>query len=155
MLDIGNVSTRGFAGIGLFRPKHAENVGGALRAASCYGVKFINISGARTDFIKHGTNTTSTHRHAPVFLVDDLLSVRPHDTQIVCVDLLPDAEALPRFEHPDRALYIFGPEDGTLGKQFTDRAQHRVFVPTKCCMNLAATVNVVLYDRLMKREWVR
>ncbi|MBU0538004.1 MAG: 23S rRNA methyltransferase, partial [Gammaproteobacteria bacterium] len=27
-----------------------------------------------------------------------------------------------------------------------------VYIPTKGCMNLAATVNVVLYDRLAKGE---
>ncbi len=33
-----------------------------------------------------------------------------------------------------------------------DRADHVVYVPTVGCMNLAASVNVVLYDRLAKQE---
>ena len=65
--------------------------------------------------------------------------------------LIEGATPLPNFTHPKRALYLFGPEDGTLGRKHTDRAQHVVYVPTRCCMNLAATVNVVLYDRQMKR----
>lgn len=143
---------RGFAAVGLFRPKTPENVGGVLRAASAYGCAQVNVQGGRGKWFSHATNTSKAHRHTPAFIVDDLLSYVPHDTQIVCVDLIDGATPLPQFVHPVRALYIFGPEDGTLGKQHTDRAQHVVYVPTRHCMNLAATVNVVLYDRAAK-EW--
>lgn len=37
-----------------------------------------------------------------------------------------------------------------LARRVLDRCTHRVMVPTAFCMNLAATVNVVLYDRLAK-----
>jgi tRNA(Leu) C34 or U34 (ribose-2'-O)-methylase TrmL len=57
---------------------------------------------------------------------------------------------LPAFQHPDKVLYIFGPEDGTLNQRLIDRADAVVYVPTTGCMNLAATVNVVLYDRMAK-----
>jgi hypothetical protein len=30
----------------------------------------------------------------------------------VAVELRPDAESLVTFEHPEEALYVFGPEDG-------------------------------------------
>lgn len=50
----------------------------------------------------------------------------------------------------DRALYIFGPEDGSLDKEIRDWCEDVVYIPTTGCMNLAATVNVVLYDRLAK-----
>lgn len=141
---------RGFCGIGLFRPKTPENVGGALRAAQAYGAAFVSIEGARNDALRHGTNTGKAHRHVPVYMVDDLIAHRPHDTQLVVVDLIEGAEPLPTFRHPERALYVFGPEDGTLGHRHTSIAQHVVYVPTTICMNLAATVNVILYDRLAK-----
>lgn len=63
-----------------------------------------------------------------------------------------DARNLVGFHHPERACYIFGPEDGTLGKSITDRCKFKVQIPTAYCMNLAATVNVVLYARLAKQE---
>lgn len=144
------MTNRGFACIGLDAPKTLENVGGVLRAAHCYGVAQVNIRGARGKALSHSTNTPQAHRHTPTFLVDDLLSYIPYDTQIVAVDLLPSSVSLPEFQHPLRALYIFGPEDGTLGHKITSKAQHVVSVPTRACMNLAATVNVVLYDRLAK-----
>jgi tRNA(Leu) C34 or U34 (ribose-2'-O)-methylase TrmL len=147
--------TRGFSGIGLYRPKDPANVGSVLRAATIYGAGFVAIEGIRGRALKHATDTTAAFKHLPVFLTDDdLLIHRPHDCQLVVVDLIPGATPLPDFKHPERALYLFGPEDGTLDKQHTSVAQHVVYVPGATCMNLAAAVNVILYDRMCKRgEW--
>ena len=54
------------------------------------------------------------------------------------------------FIHPEQAYYIFGPEDGSLKSEILDRCDHVVYIPTIGCMNLAATVHVVLYDRMSK-----
>ncbi len=141
---------RGFSCVGLFRPKTAENVGGVLRAAYCYEVAQVVLEGARNGDVRHGTNTTAAHTHIPTIMTDDMFSALPFDTEVVAVDLVPGAVSLPSFQHPKRAFYIFGPEDGTLGVRHTGRAQHIVYVPTRNCMNLAACVNVVLYDRMAK-----
>lgn len=143
--------SRGFACIGLDAPKTPENVGAVMRAAHAFRVAQVNIRGARGKALSHSTNTPMAHRHTPTFIVADLLHYVPHDTQVIAIDLVPGAESLVTFQHPERAFYVFGPEDGTLGRRITDRAQHVVYVPTRCCMNLAATVNVVLYDRMTKR----
>lgn len=142
--------TRGFACIALDRPKTPENVGAVMRAAHAYGVAQVNLAGCRAKWLRHPTNTPRGERRTPTFFVDDPLAYLPHDTQVVAVDLVDGATPLPTFVHPQRAIYVFGPEDGTLGKRVLDRAQHRVMVPTRSCMNLAATVNVLLYDRLSK-----
>ena len=68
----------------------------------------------------------------------------------VAIELVEGAKELPSYAHPLRAFYIFGPEDGTLGKSVLSWCRDVVMVPTAHCMNLAATVNVVLYDRMAK-----
>jgi tRNA(Leu) C34 or U34 (ribose-2'-O)-methylase TrmL len=144
---------RGFSMIGLERPKTAENVGGVLRAAHCYNVAQVVIAGPRVHAgIHHCTNTPAAERHLPVLVVEDVLSIVPFGTEIVVVDKIDGARPLYSFQHPLRALYVFGPEDGTLGRKVTSRAQHVVYVPTRNCMNLAACVNVVLYDRAAKAD---
>lgn len=143
------LTPRGFAAIGLFRPKTPANVGGVLRAAHVYGAALVAIQGDRTP-IHSCQDTTKAYRHIPVLRGDDLFALSPFDCVPVAVDLVDDAVPLPFFTHPERAFYIFGPEDGTLGRQHLDRCRHRVMVPTRFCMNLAATVNVVLYDRIAK-----
>ena len=142
---------RGFAAIALDNPKYGENVGGALRAAHCYSASLVIVAGPRrTVLLRHPTNTMKAYRHIPTQWLDDPLGAIPYDCVPVAVDLLDDAEPLTTFQHPERALYVFGAEDATLGRRVTDRCARKVFVPTRHCMNLAATVNVVLYDRAAK-----
>jgi tRNA C32,U32 (ribose-2'-O)-methylase TrmJ len=66
------------------------------------------------------------------------------------VEFAEGAQPLPGFIHPAHALYIFGPEDGSISQDIINRADDVVYVPTVGCMNLAASVNVLLYDRLSK-----
>ena len=82
--------------------------------------------------------------------IDDLKKILPLGCIPVAVELVDGARPLPEYTHPDRALYIFGPEDGSLDKEIRDWCEDVVYIPTTGCMNLAATVNVVLYDRLAK-----
>lgn len=142
---------RGFAAIGLVRPKDTHNVGGVLRAAYCYDVSLVAIQGDRTP-VRSSQDTPCAWRHIPVLRNDDLRALIPFDAVPIAVDLVDDATPLPSFQHPQRAFYVFGPEDGTLGKSILDWCERRVVVPTRVCMNLAATVNVVLYDRLAKAD---
>ncbi|GLU37130.1 RNA methyltransferase [Pseudomonas sp. NBRC 100443] len=145
---------RGFACIGLHMPKDHLNIGEVLRAAGCYEAAMVAISGKR--YQRARTDTRAQHRHMPVIhSVDDLKTVIPFGCVPVAVDLIPDATPLPDYSHPESAFYIFGPEDGTLGDQVLTWCKDRVYVPTRHCMNLAATVNVVLYDRLSKRKEAR
>ena len=142
---------RGFAAVGLVRPKLPENVGSVLRAAFVYGASLVAIQGDRTQ-VRSVTDTPKAWRHIPVLRAEDLHDLVPFDAVPVAVDLVPEAESLFSFQHPQRAFYVFGPEDGTLGASVLDWCKHRLMVPTRGCMNLAATVNVVLYDRAAKAD---
>jgi hypothetical protein len=77
----------------------------------------------------------------------------------VCVELTPGAQDLTWFEHPEHALYVFGPEDGGLSAGVKVQCHRFVQIPTledrtgrSLCLNLAAAVNIVLYDRLAKMQ---
>lgn len=140
---------RGFAAIGLDRCKSKENLGGVLRAAGCYGASLVNLSGGRMG--KYITDTMHAYKQIPCLEVADLMSVIPYAAVPVVIELHPRAISLATFVHPESAYYIFGPEDGSVSASIVERAPLVVQVPTNRCMNLAATVNVVLYDRLMKQ----
>lgn len=140
---------RGHAAIGLIQPKTVANVGAVLRAAHVYGASMVAVQGERCP-MKSAQDTTKAWRHMPVLRGDDLFDLIPYGAQPVAVDLVDGAHSLPDFVHPQSAFYIFGPEDGTLSASILERCHYRVMIPTRFCMNLAATVNVVLYDRLAK-----
>jgi tRNA(Leu) C34 or U34 (ribose-2'-O)-methylase TrmL len=73
------------------------------------------------------------------------------DVTPVAVELLPNSTNILDFEHPKNALYIFGPEDGSIPQMVRRFCHHFVFMPTHHCMNLAAAVNVLLFHRRMQR----
>lgn len=141
----------GYACIGLDNPKGPENVGSILRAAGCYGVNTVFYTGKRYQRASEfRTDTKQVHLQIPLIGVDDLQQVIPFGCVPVAIEVHPDAQPLTEYEHPERAFYIFGPEDGSLKKNVTAWCADIVYIPTHGCMNLAATVNVVLYDRMLK-----
>jgi len=139
--------------IGIINPKNASNIGAVMRAAGCYQVDAVLYTGSRYDrAVKFNTDTKDVRYKIPLNGVGCLLADTPEKTKIVCVELVEGATPLPGFQHPERAFYIFGPEDGTISQDIIDRADAVVYVPTVGCMNLAGSVNVVLYDRLAKSD---
>ena len=141
---------RGYAAIGLDNPKHPVNVGSAMRAAGVYGAAFVAASGGR--FGSGPTDTMKHYRHLPLLRPADVFDLLPFDCVPVAVDLVDGAISLPEYKHPERAYYIFGAEDATLGERVLSRCRDKIYIPTAGCMNLAATVNVVLYDRMAKAQ---
>ncbi|SEK30890.1 tRNA(Leu) C34 or U34 (ribose-2'-O)-methylase TrmL, contains SPOUT domain [Colwellia chukchiensis] len=137
--------------IGLTDPKSPSNVGAVMRAAGCFQADEVRYTGERfARAAKYNTDTKAAAQHIPLNAVTCLTTDVAPTQKIVCVDLVEGAIALPNFKHPDNALYIFGPEDGTIAQAVIDRADAVVYIPTVGCMNLAASVNVVLYDRMAK-----
>lgn len=139
---------RGYAAIGLYHPKTNANVGSTLRAAGCFGASLVVIEGER--YKRAYTDTTQQYRHMPLIHAPLRDSI-PFDCIPVAVDLVDGARSLNSYSHPERAFYIFGPEDGTLGKPVLEWCRDVIYIPTHGCLNLAAAVNVVLYDRQKKR----
>ncbi|MBY8086587.1 RNA methyltransferase [Vibrio fluvialis] len=137
--------------IGLHNPKSPTNVGAVMRAAGCYNATQVRYNGTRYNrAAKFQTDTQNMQERIDLVEMDELTAGLGSDVEIVCVELVVGATALPHFEHPENAIYLFGPEDSSLPQEVVDQAHHVVYIPTHGCMNLAATVNVVMYDRLAK-----
>lgn len=139
--------------LALINPKSPDNVGSVLRAAGCYGAERVLYSGNRYHFAKaFRTDTKDNHLNIPTQQISDVAELNHNQCQRVVIELVENATPLPEFKHPENAIYIFGPEDGSVPQEVVSQAHHVVYIPTKGCMNLAATVNVVLYDRLAKSQ---
>jgi len=137
----------------LTNPKSPTNVGGVLRAAGCFGASNILYTGNRYNIAKkHSTDTQNVAEYLNLQHVSCFLEHKPKDIPLICVDLVEGAVPLPDFEHPEQAYYVFGPEDGSLRQEVIDQADHVVYMPTKGSLNLAASVNVLLYDRTSKNN---
>lgn len=145
----------------LISPKFPHNVGAAIRAMSCYGGGELLWTGDRVDpttmsrlpreeRMKGYSDVQWDHvvTHRPI----DLIQRRTEAPLTpVAIELLPGSEPLHTFEHPENAVYIFGPEDGHLPPGIRSACHRFVQIPSAHCLNLSAAVYIVLYDRMVKR----
>ena len=146
------IAARGYACVALEGPTDPVNVGHTLRAAMCFGARMVIIAGAPAGLHVNRLHTDPQRawRHIPTLQVDDVFDALPYDCVPVGIEMTGDAVDLVQFAHPERACYIFGPENGSVSADTLARCEHIVKIPTALSLNLAATVNVVLYDRLAK-----
>lgn len=146
-----------FFGVCLWQPKNGWNIGAVMRAVGCFDGSFVASSGSRykehrADF--RNMDTEFARKRIPCFLdVPNVLDFVPHDSEIVVIERCDGSVPLPTFQHPRRATYIFGPEDGCVPtNEFGDRKFSSVHIPTSGSLNLAAACYITLYDRQLKSD---
>lgn len=144
----------------LVNPKYDYNVGGAQRACSCWGVPQLWWTGNRVRFEATATGKGNKKRLPREERMKGYMDVElrqfdyPFDqfeeVTTVAIELIPGAEQLPSFEHPERAVYVFGPEDGSIDSITRKHCHRFVSIPSYHCTNLSLAVGLVLYDRFTK-----
>ena len=126
------------------------NIGTVFRNCICFNADFVSIIGPRYKTIKNqASDTLKSWRHIPVYEYvdfDDFYKHIPHDCRLISVEV--DGEDIKTLSHPERAVYLFGPEDGTLSPEIPGK---RIKLQTEFCLNLAVTTGIILYDRMLKR----
>jgi tRNA(Leu) C34 or U34 (ribose-2'-O)-methylase TrmL len=144
--------------VALVNPRFPHNVGKAVRAASCFGIPQVWFSGDRVSLQPRGKKyrlpreeRMKGYKDVELRHFDPFFDEFDREVVPVAVELRPGAENLMTFEHPERALYVFGPEDGSLQQVHLRHCHRFVVIPTRHCTNLGAAVYLVLYDRMYKR----
>lgn len=149
------------AAVLLIDPKYPHNVGGVLRACAVFDAIRLVWTGDRVpapETWPKGARLPREERMKAYRKVkvgqgaqnDAVSTLAAWGYTPVAVELRDGAEDLREFVHPAQALYVFGPEDGSIPKGVLTVCHRFVRIPSDGCLNLAAAVNVVLYDRLSK-----
>lgn len=156
------MNNRGYFGIGVYHPKHEENVGTLWRSAFAFHAAFIFTVGRR--FHKQASDTPKAWHHVPMLNycdMEDFLRHMPHDCPLIGVEIAPNAHPLDRFVHPERCIYLLGAEDHGLPTAVINKCQSVLEVANlRTCLNVATAGSLVLYDRQVKRvagkveQWV-
>jgi tRNA C32,U32 (ribose-2'-O)-methylase TrmJ len=150
-----------FPAVILIDPKYAHNVGAALRACSCFGLRQLWWTGARVrlDPVKGERlpreERMKGYREVALCPCDsplDRLAGTDAGAVPVAVEVRENSEPLTTFEHPENAVYVFGPEDGSIPKPWLRLCHRFVHIPANHCLNLSTAVGVVLAHRRMSRQ---
>lgn len=141
----------------LVDPRFARNVGVAVRACSAYGLKQVWFTGKRVGHDVDGIGRLPREERLKGYReVEIIHSERPFDrfppgTVPIAVEVKEGVQHLYDFVHPENALYVFGPEDGSIPPVLLRHCHQHVVIPSRHCLNLATAVGTVLYDRMCKR----
>lgn len=149
--------TRGYFGIGVYRPKATVNIGTLWRHAWLYGADFIFTIGAR--YRHQPGDTVKAPRQIPLYAYDEFdefAGSLPHGCQIVCVEQALDAKPLHATHHPERAAYMLGAEDSGIPPALMVGRQ-KIVIPSveAASMNVANAGTLVMYDRHVKQLLAR
>jgi tRNA G18 (ribose-2'-O)-methylase SpoU len=141
----------GYFEIGIYRPKHWENVGTLWRSAWQLGASGIfTIGGGKA---KHQiTDVLRVDKRIPLRCYDDFdafLAARPQGAQLVGVEM--GGEPLKSFVHPVRAVYLLGSEVDGLPREVLSKCQHVVEIESVnyASFNVAISGSLVMYHRLI------
>lgn len=144
-------NSRGFFGIEIDNGKNARNLGTIWRTAYNLGAAYTGQIGGR--YHRESADTVACYRTVPHHVwedPDDWYAHIPFDTVPVAIELTDDAESLFTYNHPNRAVYVLGPEDGNLRKLVLDLCRDVVQIPSELCLNQAQAAGMVMYDRVLK-----
>ena len=142
---------RGYFGIGVEGISKPMNVGNLFRSAHSFGASFfftvdpvVDIEGMlRSD-------TSDAFGHIPFYNFNSPAEILlPRQTSVVAVELLEESVDLPSFRHPQRAVYVLGPEKGNVSPAMLSRCDHVIKIPMKFCVNVGVAGALVMYDRLL------
>jgi len=148
--------------VALTNPKYQHNVGAAIRACSCWEIKKLIWSGKRCPHPEEWKNDVELQQYrmpreermkgykdVELIKCERFKDIIDADKTLipVAIELVENAEDLFDFEHPDNAMYIFGPEDGSIPSTIRQHCHRFVKIPTAHCLNLACAINVILSHR--------
>ncbi|MBS1722507.1 MAG: hypothetical protein JSS66_05810 [Armatimonadetes bacterium] len=141
--------------------KFPHNVGMVLRLAACHGIGQVWTTGQRiwneVDALDRVPREERIKGYRDVQLVwhPEPLPPLAADATPIAVEFRPNSECLFDFEHPEKPIYIFGPEDGTLDRSILVHCHRFVKIDSMECLNLATAAATLLYDQRLKEHQAR
>jgi tRNA(Leu) C34 or U34 (ribose-2'-O)-methylase TrmL len=142
---------KGYYGIALYKPNYQQNIGTIIRTSYNFYADFIAIIGAK--YKKQHFDTYNTHNHIPIYeyqTLEDFMKNLPLGCLPIAIEV-DGGESLETFVHPLKCVYVFGPENSSVPQKI----KKRIKVETRGCLNLAICASIVMYDRHLKKNYLK
>lgn len=146
--------TKGFFGIGIENVRSTKNIGTIWRSAHIMGADFIFVIGE--SYKRMRTDTMASYRQIPLFYFEtfqDFYRSMPMESKLIGVELDEKSIPITSFNHPKRALYLMGSEFYGLTDEAKNHCDKIIQLPGLLSLNVSVAASVVIYDRLMKKEY--
>lgn len=151
-----NPAMENYCGVAMEAPKLQGNIGVLFRTCNVLGnVDFLATIGEKYNKENHW-DPSDSHKCIPTWHfkdTDDFFNHIPLQCAVVGVELDPKRSvSLERFEHPRRAIYLFGNEGVGLSQPALKRCRYVVKLPsaTGTSMNVSSVGSMILWDRYLK-----
>lgn len=138
--------------IGIDNGKIPFNLGTLMRGAYNFDADLIFTVGNR--YKRQISDTVNARNHIPILHFqtwEDYKKVGLNWIH-VGIELFDKSDNIKTFVHPKQAVYLLGPEDGSLSKEAQDICKYFLKIPTKHCLNQAQAGTIVMYDRILKEK---
>jgi tRNA G18 (ribose-2'-O)-methylase SpoU len=140
-----------YFGIGVYRPKTAENIGSLWRTAYVLGADYIFLIDAK--YKKQSSDVLKVWSKIPLFQFDSFENFRsslPYSCRLVGIEQDKKAIPIKEYEHHSRAIYLLGSEDNGLPKDIKEQCHELIQLPGDSSMNVAVAGSLVVFDRVNK-----
>lgn len=157
---VDGTDLRGLAGpaVVMCNPKNVVNLSSMIRNCAAFGVQTLCWTGDRIEVptgrkgdrmpreerMREYETVQVIHNDFPLFMFGP-------EAVPVAVEIMPGTQSLEFFEHPEQAVYVLGPEDGSISTGMRAVCHAFVQIPSLHCLNVAMAGGIVLYDRV--RRW--
>lgn len=142
----------------MLQPKFVVNVATMIRNCASFGIEWLVLTGDRLDIptgrkgdrmprqerLRDFRTVKVIHSDFPMVLFRD-------DVAPIGVELTPSSMPLPYLKHPDNAVYLFGPEDGSIPAGWRAICHQIVSIPSLHCLNVATAGGIILSHRVEQR----
>lgn len=145
------ISEERYFGIGVYRPKTAENVGSLWRTAYILGADYIFLIDAK--YKKQASDVLKVWSKIPLFQFEDFESFRtsmPYSCRLIGIEQDKTSIPIKDYEHHGRAVYLLGSEDNGLPKEIKEQCHELIELPGESSMNVAVAGSIVVFDRVNK-----
>ena len=141
--------------IGVENMKSGLNLGTLLRSAHIFGASLLFTIGR--SYTRQASDTNKSYKKVPVIRFKSWDDYREHaifSWEHIGIEVSEKAISLAEFKHPKQAVYLLGPEDGSLSKIAAGICTRivRINTPSPYCLNVASAGSIVMYDRAAKMK---
>jgi tRNA G18 (ribose-2'-O)-methylase SpoU len=144
----------GYFEVGIFNPRHTENIGSLWRSAYQLGAAGIFTIGRR--YYRQPADVLNSAEWIPLhqyLTLNEFLSSRPVGAVLVGIEM--GGTPLSQFQHPDRAIYLLGSEANGLPDKVREACNQICTLEARRTVsyNVAAAGSIVLYHRVFLSQY--